>query len=63
MFGLKSSSRLKTSKLSQGEYCNNCVHCNITRILRKATTTYKNVETLSRKNDLSYFKSLLVTGL
>ena len=29
----------------------------------EATTTCKNVETLPRKNDLSYFKSLLVTGL
>ena len=28
-----------------------------------ATTSCKNVETLSRKNDLSCFKSLLVTGL
>ena len=29
----------------------------------QATTTCKNVETLPRKNDLSCFKSLLVTGL
>ena len=28
-----------------------------------ATTSCKNVETLSRKNNLSCFKSLLVTGL
>ena len=28
-----------------------------------ATTSCKNDETLPRKNDLSYFKSLLVTGL
>ena len=28
-----------------------------------ATTSCKNVETLPRKNDLSCFKSLLVTGL
>jgi len=28
-----------------------------------ATTSWKNVETLARKNDLSCFKSLLVTGL
>ena len=29
----------------------------------KATTSCKNVETLPRKSDLSFFKSLLVTGL
>ena len=31
--------------------------------LVSATTSYINVETLPCKNDLSYFKSLLVTGL
>ena len=32
-------------------------------VWRTQTTSYKNVETLSRKNNLSSFKSLLVTGL
>ena len=37
--------------------------CKILHTVEKATTSCKNVETLSRKNNLSCFKSLLVTGL
>ena len=37
--------------------------CGLLSITRNATTSCKNVKTLPRKNDLSCFKSLLITGL
>ena len=37
--------------------------CHLGKLYSVATTSCKNDETLPRKNDVSCFKSLLVTGL
>ena len=57
------STTLTSGVISAWQVDLNQSKCGLLSITRNATTSCKNVKTLPRKNDLSCFKSLLITGL